>query len=103
MTIDADDITYQVKSSEAAGRRLMKDRRTGYVFWATSETVVAAELQNEEPVPFEQDVGPDDRVEVVSSMIPEGVAAPTGREFIPEFLRDQPKRPAPRRRKVNGS
>jgi hypothetical protein len=78
MTIDADDVTYQVKASEAAGRRLMKDRNSGLVFWATPETVAAADLQGEEPTQV-------------------------GREILPEFLRKEPKRRAPRKRPVDGA
>ena len=87
MTIDADDITYQVKATEAAGRRLMKDRKSGLVFWATPETVLAAEMKNEEPVPsacISPDVG-------------------EGRELLPEFLRKEVKRHRVVKRKVDGS
>lgn len=97
MTIDADDITYQVKSSEAAGRRLMKDRNSGLVFWVTPEGATAAELQNGESAPV---VSPEpDMVEFDI----EAAAAVAGRELLPEFLRKEPKRRAPRKRPVNGA
>ena len=86
MTIDADDITYQVKETESAGRRLMKDRKSGLVFWVTPETVTAAELKNEEPAPA----------------VAEPEAA-VGRELLPDFLKKEPKRRAPRRKPVNGA